>query len=119
MKEIWKDIPNYEGIYQVSNKGRVKNIKFNRLMTPSATQGGILQVMISKDGQKKSTNLPRLVYNAFAMKLDENAVITHRDRNPKNCSLENLIVFQDHSTLKSYLLLSNTIKNNAKKSNNE
>ena len=119
MKEIWKDIPSYEGIYKVSNKGKVKNIKFNRLMKPSATQGGILQVIISKDSKKKAINLPRLVYNSFAMTLEENMVITHRDRNPKNCSLENLIVFQDHSTLKSYLLLSNTIKSNAKKSNNE
>ena len=26
MKEVWKDIPNYEGFYQVSNLGRIKSL---------------------------------------------------------------------------------------------
>ena len=27
MKEIWKDIPNYKGLYQISNLGRIKSLK--------------------------------------------------------------------------------------------
>ena len=26
MEEIWKDIPNYEGLYQISNRGRVRSV---------------------------------------------------------------------------------------------
>ena len=29
MKEIWKDIPGYEGLYQISSRKRIKNIKTN------------------------------------------------------------------------------------------
>lgn len=33
-KEIWKDIPNYEGLYQVSNYGKVKSFLSNKILTP-------------------------------------------------------------------------------------
>lgn len=32
MEEIWKDVKGYEGLYQVSNLGRVRNVKYNRLL---------------------------------------------------------------------------------------
>lgn len=35
MKEIWKDIEEYEGIYQVSNLGRVKRVTTGRILKPS------------------------------------------------------------------------------------
>lgn len=33
-KEIWRDIPNYEGLYQVSNYGKVKSFLSNKILTP-------------------------------------------------------------------------------------
>ena len=32
-KEIWKDIKGYEGLYQISNKGRIKSLSFRNRMT--------------------------------------------------------------------------------------
>jgi hypothetical protein len=30
MKEIWRDVPNYEGLYQISNNGKVRSLNYNR-----------------------------------------------------------------------------------------
>ena len=43
-KEIWKDIPNYEGLYQASNLGRIKSLNFNgtgkeKIMRPRTAYG--------------------------------------------------------------------------------
>ena len=47
MKEIWKDIPNYEGYYQVSSLGNVKSIRFNKekLLSPSRYKGYLYVVL--------------------------------------------------------------------------
>ena len=39
MAEIWKDIEGYEGLYQVSNLGRVKRISANRILSPAKNFG--------------------------------------------------------------------------------
>ena len=38
-EEIWKDIEGYEGLYQVSNWGRVKRLRFNKEKIMKATKG--------------------------------------------------------------------------------
>ena len=67
MNEIWKDIPNYEDIYQVSNLGNVKSLSrkiisnngfyFSKeiILKPS-TQDGYLQVKLSKYNKAKKLN---------------------------------------------------------------
>lgn len=49
MDEKWKDIEDYENIYQVSNKGRVRNKKTNRLLTPSGKP--YLTIKLYKNGK--------------------------------------------------------------------
>ena len=43
-KEIWRDIVGYEGLYQVSNLGRVKNIKNNTIKIPTLCKNGYLYI---------------------------------------------------------------------------
>jgi len=77
-KEIWKDIPNYEGYYQVSNLGRVKSLKRvvcrsdgsfhtlkEKLLKASINGVGYLATILSKDGKKKSFKVHQLVAMAF------------------------------------------------------
>ena len=54
LKEIWKDIKGYEGIYQISNTGKVNSIKRNKQLTPSPDNKGYLRVNLCKDGNYKT-----------------------------------------------------------------
>lgn len=48
-REIWKDIEGYEGLYQVSNLGRVKRVTTNRILKSSKHVSGYLMVNLSKN----------------------------------------------------------------------
>lgn len=69
--EIWKDIPRYEGIYQVSNLGRVKSLKFgrNRILRASTTKKGYHRLNLCLNNQKKAY-AHRLVMLAFSGESD-------------------------------------------------
>lgn len=60
--EQWKDI--YAG-YQVSNKGRVRSLKRNKMLTLRVTTKGYLQVHLRVDGKDITPKVHRLVANAF------------------------------------------------------
>lgn len=94
--EIWKDIPGYEGLYQVSNLGRVKRLPgFVRATHNSRQfrQGGILcykesrgynSVGLNKDGKDKYFRVGRLVATAFIPNPDGLPQVNHKDCNPRN-----------------------------------
>jgi hypothetical protein len=70
MEEIWKDIPGYEGVYQVSNLGNVKavnyrNTKKHRYLKPSLNSSGYEQVQLWVNGQKKALGVHLLVAISF------------------------------------------------------
>lgn len=104
MKEIWKDIPNYEGIYQVSNKGRIKSvphaIKANkdggiriteeRMKTTYIGWHGYVWVALCKNGKSKTHSVHRLVATAFIENPNNLPAVNHKDTNKENNTAENL-----------------------------
>lgn len=69
-KEVWVDIVRYEGLYQVSNLGRVKAVvnethKVEKILEPRIHSGGYLRVSLSKNGKEKDFYIHRLVGEAF------------------------------------------------------
>ena len=64
-KEIWKDIENYEGVYSVSNHGRVKRISSGRILKNSINSTGYNQVALSVRSKVKHYCVHRLVALAF------------------------------------------------------
>jgi hypothetical protein len=93
LKEIWKDITGYEGLYQVSNFGNV--ISFKR----EGSKGGLLKPILSnqyysvnlwKNGTVKMVRLHRLVCNEFKDNADCKTQINHIDGNKLNNSESNL-----------------------------
>lgn len=96
MIEIWKDIPDYEGYYQVSNLGNVKSInhydKQNRLRKEKILKPIInhdyLIVNLSKNGKTKYKRIHRLVLSAFIGK--SNLQVDHINCNKKDNRIENL-----------------------------
>jgi len=66
-EEIWKDVPGYEGLYQVSNLGRVKSLKFGkeRILKPGWNNSGYLFVVLCINGKNKISSVHRLVMLSF------------------------------------------------------
>jgi hypothetical protein len=104
-KEIWKDIPEYEGLYQVSNYGIVRSLKFNKIkiLKPAINGNGYLNVVLWDNGVKKTFTNHQLVAYAFlnhkpcGLKL----VIDHINNDKLDNKLENLqIVTNRHNVRK-------------------
>ena len=92
--EIWKEVKGYEGLYQVSNLGRIKrhfkNGKEN-ILNGKIDKDGYIEVILSKNQNKKYCRLHRLVACAFISNPDDKAEVNHKDRNKRNndvCNLE-------------------------------
>lgn len=90
MKEIWKDIENYEGLYQVSNLGNVYSHYSNRLLNPFTNTYGYLRVMLTKNGHAMNVAIHRLVGNHFIPNLNELPQINHKDEDKSNNHVSNL-----------------------------
>lgn len=93
--EIWKDIIGYEGIYQVSNLGRVKSLNYNRtgkekIMNSCKGGCGYLQICLSKEGKKKNYLVHRLVTQAFLDNPNTLSEVNHKDENKTNNCVDNL-----------------------------
>lgn len=95
MREIWKDIPGYEGLYRVSNLGNVKSLNWrntgeakNLYLKPH--RRGYLQVELAKNGIKKCFVVHRLVATAFLPNDDLLPQVNHKDENKKNNRADNL-----------------------------
>lgn len=65
--EIWKDISGYEGLYQVSNQGRVKSIRYGneRILKPRKDKDGCIYVSLFKNGEINQYLVHRLVGRVF------------------------------------------------------
>lgn len=92
INEEWKDVIGYEGIYQISSIGRVKNVINNTIKKPSINKYGYFQVMLWKNNKNKLKRIHRLVAEAFLNnpKPDIFNCINHKDENKLNNSVENL-----------------------------
>ena len=92
-REIWKDIRGYEGLYQVSNWGRVRSLKFGKIRILKASirnNDGRYVINLRKDGKTKMYRIHRLVAEAFIPNPLNLPQINHKDENPGNNIVDNL-----------------------------
>lgn len=90
---IWKDIKGFEGLYQVSNKGKVRSFHKGRMRLLSDCKGvhGYKVVVLHYgDGNKINKRVHRLVAEAFIPNPKNLPYINHKDENPSNNCVENL-----------------------------
>jgi hypothetical protein len=91
MREIFKDINEYDGLYQVSNFGNVYSFKRNKLLKLTYNHEGYLRVgLFYSNGNQKKKLVHRLVAEAFLDKPDEKDLVCHKDGDRTNNRLENL-----------------------------
>ena len=92
MKEIWKDIEGYEGLYQVSNFGRVRSLKNGkvRILKPLTNKNGYLRVQLYKNNSLKTIFIHRLVAMAFIPNPNNLPMVNHKDEDKTNNIVSNL-----------------------------
>lgn len=90
MKEIWKDIKEYESIYQVSNLGRVKRVKTNRVLKAFKNTQGYLLVHLYKNNDSSNHRIHRLLAQAFIPKPENKPEVNHIDEDKTNNIVSNL-----------------------------
>lgn len=99
--EIWKDIPQYEGMYQASNLGNIKSLKrkkwngfdYQEVIEKILSQKlheGYKYVNLCKKGEQKLIGVHRLVALAFLNNPDNKKYVHHKDNNPQNNNVDNL-----------------------------
>lgn len=99
MKEIWKPVLGYEGLYEASNLGKVKSLRTNRILSP-CSDGKYLIVCLYNNGPK-TIKVHKIVWEAFNGLKPKNMDIHHDDRDVNNNSLINLLLINkdEHNKL--------------------
>lgn len=98
MKEEWRSIVGYEGLYEVSNQGRVKSLtrmwrngkRREEKMLKEFIYLGYVHVTLCKDGKQKQYRVHRLVAMAFIPNPENKDFVDHIDTDRKNNNVENL-----------------------------
>jgi hypothetical protein len=106
-EEVWRDIPGYEGAYQVSNMGRVKSLSRSspivyrdgriakrtlreKILTPCVNKRGYESLVLRLDGKDHTYEVHRLVAAAFMGPRPEGQETRHLDGNRLNNRADNL-----------------------------
>lgn len=100
---MWKDIPNFEGQYEVSDNGDVRSVnrivtdRFGktyglkgRILKTNKTKNGYLLVHLSKNGQVTPVYIHKIVAKLFVSNPNNLPVVNHKDGNKENCKASNL-----------------------------
>ena len=95
MDEFWKDIPGYNGRYEISSHGRIRSYaqdrKTGRIKTGNLSLKGYLEILLYDGrGGKKWYPVHRLVAQAFIDNPDNLPQVNHKDENKQNNNAENL-----------------------------
>lgn len=104
MKEIWKDIKEYEGYYKISNLGVVKSLARNvydkdgifqrakkeNIKKQNLSTDKYYLVTLSRDGKNKTISVHRLIAQTFIDNPNNYEEVNHIDTNRVNNSIENL-----------------------------
>lgn len=118
--ENWKDIKNYEGLYQISNFGNVKSLITNKILKPSIDRYGYTRFSATRDKKQKTLRIHRLVGECFISNPNNLPQLNHIDGNKLNNNYLNLEWCSDsdnkkHAYKQGLMLSGNQYKKRLKK----
>lgn len=94
---IWKDIKNYEGLYQINKKGQVRSFPRRGtacskiyVLTPKIDKKGYNRYNLSKNGKRTDYLAHRLVAEAFIPNPNDYPYVCHKDGSKTNNAIKNL-----------------------------
>lgn len=88
--EEWKPAQGFEGLYEVSSVGRVRNVRTTHILCGCFSSKGYRRVCLQKDGKKKIVPVHRLVAMAFIPNPANMPMVNHKDENKANNDVSNL-----------------------------
>lgn len=90
--EIWKSVKDFEGLYEVSNLGRIRSIGYGeiKILKGRDDGAGYLKVALFKDKKRHEAKVHRLVCNAFIKNRDNRPFVNHKNLIRNDNRLENL-----------------------------
>lgn len=121
MAEIFKDLPGYEGLYKIGDRGTVLSKKlWWQPRAESFSHKGYPKIALSKDGRSRTYPIHRLVASTFIPNPENKPQVNHKDGNKKNNAVSNLEwATESENLLHSYRELgrvSPRVESNKKKS---
>lgn len=92
MKEEWRDIKGWEGVYQISNSGNLKSLKFGkeRILKKRYDAYGYVMYSLNKDGKSYQRKAHRLVLESFGEKIRGKEHVNHKNGVKGDNRIENL-----------------------------
>ena len=105
--EIWKtavyDGIVYEGLYKVSNLGKILSLNYRRtgkaeLMNPGTDKGGYLRVCLSKNGEDKWCYVHRLIAETFIPNIEGKPEVNHKIEGDEGKTM-NMVIFNEDGTI--------------------
>ena len=89
--ELWKDIPNYEGLYQANINGEIRSIyRYKKVLKQSQSKNGYLKVMLCANGKRKLISVHRLIAMTFLEDYKINLQVNHINGIKNDNRIENL-----------------------------
>lgn len=129
MKEIWKDIPNFEGLYQASNLGKIKTLEHTttqkhwqggtshrhykeHIIKGSINSRGYINISLrDKNNKRKSYLAHVIIAKTFLPTINNKNCVNHKDGNKLNNKVENL-EWVNHKENTQHAIKNNLIKHN-------
>ena len=90
MEEIWKPVGGYEEFYCVSNSGKIKSLRRNKILIGNLTTKGYPFVILSVKGTPKTLTVHRVVASHFLENTEQKQCVNHKDCDRTNNKVENL-----------------------------
>jgi hypothetical protein len=91
--ERWRAVPDYEGYYEVSDQGRLRSLRYTppRILRGGTDRCGYNRFTLTRQGSQKTASIHGLVMLAFVGPLPEGMEVRHRNGDPSDNRLANLV----------------------------